>query len=63
MIPHSFEQWKHCIENDCKIQLNKEFAQKRLKVYQNRKNAETIKFISLYGDQHLNNIIKWLQQI
>ena len=52
MIAQSFEEWRSCIENDCKIQLTKAFAQKRLSVYLNRKEAETQKFISLYGEQH-----------
>jgi len=63
MIPRTFEEWKNCIVNDCKINLTKDFAQQRLSVYQNRENRETQKFISLYGEQHLLNIIQWLQQI
>lgn len=63
MIPHTFEQWKHCIIEECKINLTKDFAQSRLRVYQNRNNPETQKFITLYGEQHLENIIKWLKQI
>lgn len=63
MIPQTFEQWKHCIVQDCKINLTKEFAQKRLEVYQDRQRPETDKFIRLYGEQHLNNIITWFQQI
>lgn len=63
MIAQSFEQWKYCIENDCKIHLTKEFAEKRLSVYLDRKNTETQKFIALYGEQHLENIIKWLKRI
>ena len=63
MIPQTFQDWKNCIVNDCKIILTKDFAKKRLEVYQNNKNKETQKFISLYGQQHLNNIIKWFQQI
>ena len=63
MIAQTFAEWKHCIEHDCKIELTKDFAQKRLAVYQDKKNPETQKFISLYGEQHLNNIIKWFRQI
>lgn len=63
MIPQTFEQWKHCIVNDCKINLTKEFAQERLNVYQDRQQPETDKFIRLYGEQHLNNVITWFQQI
>lgn len=63
MIPQTFNDWKNCIVNDCKINLTKEFAEQRLAVYQDNKNIETQKFISLYGEQHLQNIIKWFQNI
>jgi hypothetical protein len=63
MIPQTFNDWKNCIVNDCKINLTREFAKQRLAVYQDNKNVETQKFISLYGQQHLLNIIQWFQQI
>jgi len=63
MIPQTFNDWTNCIVNDCKINLTKEFALQRLSVYQDNKNTETQKFISLYGEQHLQNIIKWVQNI
>lgn len=63
MIPNTFNDWKNCIENNCKIKLTKEFAQQRLNVYQDRKNQETQKFIQFYGEAHLQNIINWFKQI
>lgn len=63
MIPQTFEQWKNCIINDCKINLTKGFAEQRLAVYKDKKNNETQKFVSLYGQQHLQNIINWFKQI
>tara|TARA_B110000037_G_scaffold218659_1_gene282102 strand:+ start:591 stop:791 length:201 start_codon:yes stop_codon:yes gene_type:complete len=63
MIPKTFEEWQKCIVNDCKINLTKDFAEKRLTVYQNNVNSETKKFVSLYGEQHLQNIINWLSII
>lgn len=63
MIPQSFEQWRYCIEKECKIKLTKEFALKRLAVYQNRAAPETQKFISVFGEQHLENVIKWFQLV
>jgi hypothetical protein len=63
MIPQTFEEWKNCIVNYCKINLTKEFALQRLSVYKDSKNEETRKFISLYGEQHLQNIIKWFEII
>ncbi|NJK83376.1 MAG: hypothetical protein HC912_05720 [Saprospiraceae bacterium] len=63
MIPQTFNDWTNCIVNDCKINLTKDFAQQRLVVYQDKRNAETQKFISLYGEQHLSNIIQWFNQV
>lgn len=61
MIPTTYEQWKNCIVNDCGIKLSRDFVSDRLKVYENMKHPETKKFIKLYGEQHLNNIIYWFQ--
>jgi hypothetical protein len=63
MIPQTFQEWTNCIVNDCKINLNKEFAVKRLAVYTDKNNPETQKFSALYGEQHLENIIQWLKQL
>lgn len=63
MIPQTFNDWKNCIVYDCKINLTKDFAQQRLAVYQDKKSHETQKFIQLYGEAHLQNIINWFKQI
>ena len=63
MIPKTFDQWRNCIVKDCKINLDQDFAKKRLAVYQDSTNSETQKFVSLYGEQHLQNVISWLQQV
>ncbi|MGK0363521.1 MAG: hypothetical protein ACI85O_000566 [Saprospiraceae bacterium] len=61
MIPQTFDEWKNCIINDCKIELTKEFTEQRLAIYDDRTNPETRKFILIYGEQHLQNIINWLK--
>ncbi len=63
MIPKTFNDWRSCIVNDCKINLNTDFARQRLAVYEDQSNPETKKFISLYGEQHLQNIINWYKQV
>ena len=62
MIPATFEEWKNCIVNDCKIKLTGDFVAGRLKVYRDKRNPETRKFVALYGEQHLNNILYWLEK-
>lgn len=63
MIPQTFEEWKDCIVNDCRIQLTPAFARKRLGIYENSNHPETQKFLDLYGSRHLNNIIYWYKKI
>ena len=63
MIPHTFDEWKNCIVNDCNIELTKEFAKKRLSVYENATHPETQNFEKLYGKQHLNNVIYWFKKV
>jgi hypothetical protein len=63
MIPQTFEQWKECIQKDCGITLTKKFASERLAVYEDAESSDTKKFITLYGKQHLQNIIQWLRLI
>jgi len=52
MIPQIFDEWK--------IKLTQDFVQQRLMIYSNSKNSETKKNVSLYSEQHLQNMIHWL---
>ena len=63
MIPQTFEEWRNCIVNDCKIKLTSTFVETRLNIYENESHPETRKFVDLYGRQHLNNIIYWYKKI
>jgi hypothetical protein len=63
MIPHTFDEWKNSIVNDCKIELTEAFTARRLKVYEDRNNPETRAFVKLYGQQHLENVIRWLKRV
>lgn len=63
MIPQTFDEWRNCITQDCKVNLNRDFALQRLAVYLDADHPETQKFTALYGEQHLLNIILWLKQI
>lgn len=62
MIPNDYISWKHCITVDCGIELSKDFLQNRLLVLTDPNSAETKKMILLYGQMHIQNLIKWIQQ-
>lgn len=61
MIPRSFEEWRDCIENQCKIQITRDFALKRIVILKDRKQKETQKFIELYGEAHWKNTLHWFE--
>jgi len=63
MIPQTFNDWRNCNVNDCKINLTKEFSAQRLAVCQNSQNIETQKFVSIYGELHLKNVVSWFSQM
>ncbi len=62
MIAQNYPEWKKCIEIDCNIKLTSEFCNKRIKIYSDIQNIERLKFIELYGDEHIENIINWFKK-
>jgi len=63
VIPQNFEDWKFCIEEQCGIPLTLVFAQQRLAIYNNESLPETQRFISRYGQEHLQHIKEWFARI
>ncbi len=61
VIPQTYDEWRHCIEVLCKIELTHAYVKERLAVMQNDQNAKTKKFAKLYGKEHLRRIIEWFR--
>ena len=62
MIPSIYEEWKYCIEIQCKIPLTKDFILERLRVLSDASNPETRVFGKAYGSDHLNKIIQYFKK-
>ena len=62
MIPKNYEEWLRCITVDCGIKITKEFVTQRLAVYGDKNNKETQEFIRLYGENHRENVERWLMK-
>jgi hypothetical protein len=58
----NYEEWRRCIEVDCRIPLTRAFVEQRLQIYQDQGHEETKRFISLYGSEHLAFIIQCFEQ-
>lgn len=63
MIPQDFESWRRCITSACCIELTKDFAAQRLRIYRQATHPETKLFIKLYGMEHYLRILHWFTLI
>jgi hypothetical protein len=58
----NYEEWRQCIEVDCRIPLTRAFVEQRLQIYLDQSLDETKRFLSLYGAEHLAFIIQCLER-
>ena len=61
MIPLSYGEWYECITIKCGIAMTKEFVDQRLLALRKPDLPMTQKFISLYGQEYLNQVILWFE--
>lgn len=62
MIPRTYEEWRHCIEVDCGLQLNQAFIAERLAELTEAEHERTRQFVRLYGEPHRLRVIGWFEQ-
>lgn len=58
-IPQTFDAWQHCIVHECGIPLTPHFIRERLAVLGDPGNAETQRFVRLYGNAHRQKVLGW----
>lgn len=57
----TYDDWKHCISEICKIPLTEEFVRRRLTELGDTQNHNTQKFVSTWGENHRKQIVTWLE--
>ena len=62
MIPNTFEEWRYCITTKCGIPLTIAYIEERLRALQSPRDAATARFRDLYGQQQLDQTIRWFEQ-
>jgi len=62
LVPDSWEQWRHCIEVDCRLALTPAFVAERRAELGDPSHFRTRQFIALYGDAHRLNVLAWFQR-
>lgn len=62
LIPTSYDEWRHCITEICKIALTPTYIQERLQALRNPNDRMTARFQQLYGNEHLERVIGWFER-
>lgn len=58
----SYDDWKYCITQICKVPLTQDFVTRRLNELRDERDHNTKKFISTWGDDHRKQVIAWFTQ-
>ncbi|MGG7055676.1 hypothetical protein [Nitrosomonas sp. ANs5] len=61
-IPETFDEWRHCIEQECRIVLTKEYIEQRLAILRELNHEETQRFIRHYGEHHWQQVVRWFER-
>ncbi len=59
--PQSYDQWRRCITVDCGIDLTDGFIEARLQALGDPTDVGTAKFVELYGDAYLKQVVVWFE--
>lgn len=62
MIPRTYDEWRHCIEVDCGLQLTPAFIAERIAELANTEHERTRQYVRLYGEAHRQRVIEWFEQ-
>ena len=62
MIPNTYEEWRHCITVKCGIPLTADYIEQRLRALQSPNDAGTARFRKSYGQDQLDQTIRWFEQ-
>lgn len=61
-VPETYEQWRHCIEVDCGLELTADFIDERLEALRNSRDHHTNRFLAIWGQQHHSCVVQWFQR-
>ncbi len=58
----TYDDWKHCITEICKVPLTQDFVAARLKELRNPQDFNTKKFVGSWGEEHRKQVVAWFEQ-
>ena len=61
-FPNSYQEWRHCIEVDCRQPLTADYIAARLAALRDPRDPHTAQFLECYGEARLTSTIAWFEQ-
>ena len=61
-IPRNYDEWRHCIEHWCGLELEPTFIAKRLKALSDPNDDHTRRLLECYGEAHLQALQGWFER-
>ena len=58
----TYDDWKHCITELCRIPLTLDYVEARLVVLRDPADHGTQKFITTWGEEHRKRVVAWFEQ-
>ncbi|WDF53958.1 hypothetical protein [Mucilaginibacter sp. KACC 22063] len=58
-IPETYQDWHYCITVQCGIKLDRLYIEQRINALQDENDDYTKSFVHRYGEQHLQQVLKW----
>lgn len=62
IVPQTYDQWKHCIEVACRLELRVDYIQSRLRALDDPADHHTQQFVRRWGQPHLAKVRLWFEQ-
>ncbi|MEM6849542.1 MAG: hypothetical protein AAF580_15995 [Pseudomonadota bacterium] len=59
----SYEDWRHCIVELCKITPTPNYVAARIAELTDERNSATQKFVESWGDSHRVQVIAWFERL
>jgi len=58
-LPATYAEWRHCITVSCGLKLTRSYIEQRLDLLRDENDAQTNRFIALYGREHHQRVVNW----
>ncbi len=62
LVPTSYEAWRHCITEICKIPLTADYIRQRIAALHDTSDYMTQSFVRLYGERQRQLTVAWFQK-